>query len=163
MNRVFPHAGEFRTTPAPSSPGSFGAVRKHDVHTGVDLYCPDGTPVVAAERGTVIAVVPFTGPGTDPPSPWWNPTRAILVEGVDHVLCYGEVLSHVEVGDVVQPGQAIGSVLRVLKEDKGRPTSMLHFEMYERGTTEPVWWHPGEEKPPHLLDPTHFILRLLRC
>lgn len=162
MNRNFPHAGEFRTIPAPTSQGSFGATRLHDVHTGIDLYCEEGTPVLAAERGIVVAVVPFTGPGTDPPSPWWNATEAILVEGEEHVLCYGEVHSVVRVGDVVEPGQVIGSVLQVLKKDKGRPMSMLHFEMYERGTTDPVWWRPGEEKPPHLLDPTDFLIGLLR-
>lgn len=162
MTLASPHTGAVQHLPISGSPGSFGAVRKYDVHTGVDLYCDAGTTVLAVEAGTVVAVVAFTGPHSDPPSPWWNPTRAILVEGSDHVLCYGEVLSHVEVGDVVQPGQVIGSVLQVLKEDKGRPMSMLHFEMYERGTTEPVWWRPGEVKPPHLLDPTDFLIGILR-
>lgn len=162
MTRPFPHAGEVRAIPAPNSPGSFGAVRKHDVHTGIDLYCAARTRVLAVEAGTVVAILDFTGPDSDPPSPWWNPTMAVLIEGQDHVLCYGEVLPrNISVGDQVEPGQVIGTVLQVLKEYKGRPVSMLHFEMYERGTRDPVWWQKGEPKPAPLLDPTKFILDLL--
>lgn len=130
--------------PNPGSPGAFGSVRKHDRHTGIDLYCEEGTEVLALEAGTVVAVVEFTGPDTDPPSPWWNATRAILVEGNENVLCYGEVNPHVAVGDQVTTGQVLGRVLRVLKENKGLPMSMLHFEMYALGTRSPVWWPLGE-------------------
>ena len=147
--------------PDPSSQGAFGAARTHDIHTGVDLYCPKGSEVYAVERGTVVAVVPFTGPATEPPSPWWHPTWAILVEGSEHVLCYGEVEPLVLAGEPVEPGQLIGRVLQVLKKDKGKPMTMLHFEMYTRGTNDPVWWRLGQPKPDCLLDPTPLLSRML--
>ena len=33
----------------PDEPGLFGAVRKFDIHTGIDLYCEISTDVVAVE------------------------------------------------------------------------------------------------------------------
>jgi murein DD-endopeptidase MepM/ murein hydrolase activator NlpD len=153
--------GASQSLPAAGSGGEFGAIRKHDIHTGVDLYCPEGTEVVAVEAGVVVAVVPFTGPATDPPSPWWNATDAVLIENRDEVLCYGEIQSVVAVGDKVEAGQIIGKVGQVLKNDKGRPMSMLHFEMYEPGTREPVWWQHGEPTPTNLIDPTPLLHSLL--
>ena len=37
-------------------PGAFGAIRKFDVHTGVDLYCKKRTPICAVEDGEVVPV-----------------------------------------------------------------------------------------------------------
>lgn len=158
---AWPVAGEIRQIPAPGAPGSFGARRKFDVHTGVDLYCAQGAAVFAVERGTVVAIEVFTGPNTVPPSPWWNETHAILVESRERVLCYGEVSPLVQIGDTVEPGQHIANVVRVLKTDKGRPMDMLHFEMYKHGTRATVWWKLDEQKPENLLDPTPLILGLL--
>lgn len=159
----FPHNGEVRTIPSPNSPGAFGAVRKHDVHTGIDLYCDAGTSVLAIERGTVVGVVDFTGPDTVPPTPWWNPTKAILIKGASGVICYGEVFPNVLVGTEVKPGRVIGCVIPVLKKDKGRHMTMLHLELYERGTVEPVVWNLNKDIPEGLLDPTKLVLNLLDC
>lgn len=145
--------------PAPGTQGAFGAVRKHDIHTGVDLHCPEGTGVVSVEAGTVVAVVPFTGPEAE--SPWWHSTKAVLVEGPRQVLCYGEIEPVVQVGETVKPDQLIGRVVRVLKQDKGLPTAMLHFEAYNLGTRDPVWWRHGEPKPDNLQDPTPLLTSLL--
>ncbi len=76
--------------PREGEPGAFGAVRRHDVHTGVDLHCGAGQSVLAVERGVVVAVEEFTGPAAG--SPWWLPTRAVLVEGASGVVLYGEVV-----------------------------------------------------------------------
>lgn len=135
-------------------PGSFGAARKYDVHTGVDLHCRPGQIVVAVEDGVVSNVVWFTGQNAD--SPWWNDTRAVLVQGESGVVCYGEVAENVEVGQRVKAGDEIGKVVQVLKKDKGRPTAMLHLELYTE-CKEPVWWRHGEEKPANLLDPTEYL------
>jgi hypothetical protein len=80
----------------PDTPGRFGAVRKHDVHTGVDLYCAVSTKVVAVEAGEVVVIEPFTGP--DAASPWWLSTEAVLVEGASGVVVYGEVHPEVRQG-----------------------------------------------------------------
>jgi len=34
--------------------GAFGARRKFNVHSGIDLYAPVGEPVYAVEDGTVV-------------------------------------------------------------------------------------------------------------
>lgn len=138
--------------------GGFGVNRKHDIHTGVDLYAPEGSRVVAVEGGTVVAVEEFTGFAE---SPWWNDTWAVLVEGASGVLCYGEIETNLSEGDELQPGQLIGHILTVLKKNKRMPRSMLHFEQYAPGTTETVWWKLGEMKPENLKDPSELLFRLI--
>jgi hypothetical protein len=130
---------------------SFGQVRKHDIHTGVDLYADEGQHVSAVEPGRVVAVLPFTGP---PESPWWLPTQCVMVEGASGVVCYGEVLPRVKEGDHVVAMQVIATVLPVLREAKTNPPAMLHLELYAPGIREPMWWKKGELQPKGLLDPT---------
>ena len=48
--------------PGPGHPGSFGAIRKHDRHTGVDLYCE-----VGAEVGVVDLFDPAEGAAVEVP------------------------------------------------------------------------------------------------
>lgn len=139
----------------PPLSGRFGAIREHDIHTGVDLFAPEGTIVHAIEPGMVVAVVPFTGIAAE--SPWWLDTQAVMVEGASGVILYGEVTPFREVGDFVFGGTTIGTVKRVLKKDKGKPVSMLHLECYVPGTTEPVWWKLNEPQPKELLDPTFLV------
>lgn len=142
-------------------PGAFGFKRKNHTHEGVDLYCPEGTPVAAVEDGIVVAVINFTGPSATPPSPWWNDTWALLVEGDTGVVVYGEItLAHgYWPGDPIGAGDIIGHVKQVLTVDKGRPMSMLHLELHKPGTTDAYEWL--DERPPSLLDPTgHLLLPL---
>lgn len=141
-----------------SGQGAFGAIRKYDIHTGIDFYCPVGSEVMAIENGVVVAVVDFTGQSAG--SPWWNETKAVLVESKSGVICYAEIEPTVKISDVVRPGSIVGTVLQVLKHSKGRPTSMLHLELYKHGTKNPVWWH-GEPKPEELLDPNILFRREL--
>lgn len=148
-----------RTVHLNNHPGSFGAIRKYDIHTGVDLYCYEGTPVVAIEDGIVISIEDFTGPKAD--SPWWNPTQAVLVKGSSGVVCYGEVSTSLSIGDALKAGSLIGDVIPVLKKDKGTPQSMLHFELYTNDFKETVWWYHGEPQPETLLDPTNLLLSLV--
>jgi murein DD-endopeptidase MepM/ murein hydrolase activator NlpD len=133
--------------------GAFGAVRKYDVHTGVDLYCSQGDIAFAVEPGVVIAVEIFTGPNAD--SPWWNETYAVLVRGKYTVL-YGELeyAPFARVGDGVLAGEPIGRVGTVLKKDKGLPMTMLHLEMYRNGAAHSVWWRKGQPRPRGLMNPT---------
>ena len=145
--------------PQPGDPGAFGSVRKHDIHTGVDIYCDPDARVFAIERGVVVAVEKFTGAHAD--SPWWNDTWAILIRGVDdRVVCYGELKPRawIQKGYHVFHGETIGEIIPVLKKDKGvTPTTMLHFELYKPGTTKSVWWHHGDAQPESLLDPTELL------
>ena len=145
----------------PDALGRFGAVRRHDVHTGVDLYTYPGMPVLAVEDGVVVAIEKFTGPAAG--SPWWNETEAVLVEGASGVVCYGEIVTPagLKIGDSVRREDCVGGVRTVLKEDKGRPMTMLHLELYDHGTRETVWWRLDEPKPPNLLDPTEHLVAAL--
>lgn len=139
----------------PPAEGQFGAVRKHDTHTGVDLYAEVGTKVCAMEAGTVVASVPFTGIAAE--SPWWLDTSCVMIEGASGVILYGEIETQLKVGDFVFEGDLVGTILRVIKKDKGKPLAMLHLVLYTAGTKEPVWWRLGESKPENLFDPTSLI------
>ena len=144
--------------PLPPHPGGFGVARKHHIHEGVDLYVPEGTPVTTVEDGIVCAILPFTGLIAD--SPWWNDTWAVMVEGVSGVVLYGEInpaLDRLGLGDSVKAGEQIGTVVTVLKQDKGRPMSMLHLELYTNGTRSPVEWALDTPRPSNLIDPTGFL------
>ena len=147
----------------PDEPGRFAAVRRHDVHTGVDLYTYSGMPVLAVEDGVVVAVEKFTGP--EAASPWWNDTEALLVEGASGVVCYGEIAvrGEIAVGARVQREDCLGCVKTVLRKDKGRPRTMLHLELYESWVRETVWWHLGDPRPAGLLDPTRFLEQALEA
>ena len=145
--------------PLPAHVGAFGVTRKFHVHEGVDLYCPTGDPVYAMERGIVRGILPFTGPQVG--MPWWHDTFAVFVEGRCGVLNYGEIRPSKKlwVGKTVEAGELMGEVMQVLTQDKGRPMSMLHLELYIHGSKD--WcgsWKPGGEKPASLRDPTALLL-----
>lgn len=147
-----------RKLPVAGEAGAFGAIRTHDIHSGVDLYCELGDPVFAMEGGIVVAVEAFTGPHAD--SPWWNDTWAVLIEGASGVFCYGELVPSwwIVPGVNVVHGELIGNITPVLKKDKGvNPPNMLHLELYKPGTKKSVWWRHGEEQPEELLDPTEIL------
>lgn len=148
----------------PDHPGTFASVRRHDVHTGVDLYCEMGQEVVAVEDGEVIKIEKFTGPNADSPSPWWNDTEAILIRGASGTVVYGEVASRVQVGDSVKAGQVVAVVESpVLRSFKGRPMVMLHLELMSHEATGTVWWKTDENgeplpQPLTLQDPTSHLV-----
>ncbi len=144
--------------------GAFGVRRRHDIHSGVDLYANVGTPVYPVEDGIVVAIDPFTGKDAD--CDWWEDTWAVYVEGKSGIVCYGEILpnSFLKIGDKVTvsekaPHNVIGTVLRVLRTDKGRPTSMLHIELHNKGFIHGTHWIKGKEKSENLLDPTQYLIK----
>lgn len=135
-------------------PGAFGVVRKHDIHTGIDLYCEDQAEVFAVEDGVVVGMGLFTG--SEAQSPWWNDTYFCAIKGKSGIVVYGEIKCILEVGQKVKAGQLIGQVIQVLKTNKGKPMNMLHLELYEI-FTEPLWWKLNEDCPVGLLDPTSLL------
>lgn len=146
-------------TQLPDELGSFGAVRKNHTHEGIDLYGEQAEDVFAVEDGTVVGIEWFTGEHTNPPSPWWHNTQGVLVEGDSGVVVYGEILisENIEIGSKIKRGQKVGELETVLKKDKGRPMTMLHFELYEKGTRKTGEWDHGNERPKGLLDPTELL------
>lgn len=142
-------------------PGGFAFVRKQSVHTGVDLYCSHGEKVVAVEDGMVVAIEYFTGP--EAASPWYNTTMAVMVEGVSGVVLYGEIKPNTNIllGKTLKTNDSIGEVVPVLKKDKGNGTSMLHIELYRKGTRKSVWWEHGHRQPARLRNPTDYLLQII--
>jgi len=140
--------------PSGDHPGAFGVKRRHDIHTGIDLYCNDGDEVYAISSGIVVDIQEFTGFGE---TPWWNDTYCIIVKQYKdgNYVVYGELTASVQVDDIVEQGTILGNVKQVLKKDKGvTSTSMLHLEYYDKSfDLNPVVWKLDEEKPECLLDP----------
>lgn len=136
------------------SANRFGAYRKHDVHTGTDLFCDPGTPVYAIEKGVITNISWFTGSPVN--MPWWNNTKALSIEGKTGVFNYGEIepLSTLKVGDKVKEGELLGHVVTVLKVDKGLPMTMLHLELYAKGYRgDWAVWPLNHVAPYKLLNP----------
>lgn len=136
-----------------TGPGSFGAIRKHDIHTGIDFYCNENDPVFAIEDGKVVSIQQFTGENVG--CGWWNDTYCVIIRGNDgKYILYGEIKNTVLVGDVIKKGMVIGHIMTVLKKDKGLPMNMLHLEYYDDvWNLEPVVWELDQLKPLSLLNP----------
>lgn len=142
----------------PHAQGQFGAVRKYDVHTGIDLYCNPKSHCFAIEEGTIIAKGIFTGPVVD--TPWWNETNYVVVKGKSGDILYGEIDTNLSPNTLVKEGQYLGEVLTVLREKKEKPMTMLHIELYE-DFKSPLVWNLNEPQPAGLVDPTFLLARCL--
>mgnify|MGYP000638560962 CR=1 FL=1 len=150
----------------PTNPQNlFGAVRKHDIHTGIDLFCPENEIVHAISDCIVSKIGYFTGTKSIPETPWWNDTEYVICktiwENKTLYFLYGELLSSVSVGDILMAGSPLGSIKRVIKNDKGLPTTMLHFEIYKSLPENPVFWYHNEEQPDILINPETIINKAL--
>ena len=145
--------------PKLNSVGDFASPRSFYYHTGIDLYCSSDQEVIAMESGKVVKIDHFTGAEADPPSPWWNDTWSILIEGSSGVIGYCELIpdSSIQVGMNVKAGQLLGRITPVLKKDKGNGTSMLHLEWYVSGTTEHVTWALDTPQPTQLRNPRELL------
>ncbi len=142
--------------------GAFGTMRRFDRHRGVDLYAPVGSPVYAVQNGIIKDIRPWTGVTAN--CDWWNDTDAISIEGTDGLVVYGEILvnSKLKIGDEVKSGDLLGTVLQVLKKDKGRPTSMLHLELRNPGFYKNIDKSWSQDLPEGLLNPTPFLIRAMK-
>lgn len=143
---------------APFQPcGLFGAIRRFDIHTGVDFYCEHGEPVTALQGGIVTDVFTFTGDSVG--TPWWNETSAVVVECGAITYVYGEIDSCVNIGDNINIGDVLGFASTVLKKDKGvTPPCMLHMEVWNTNKyIKNFTWGLLETKPEGLLDPLTVI------
>jgi len=94
-------------------------------HTGVDIAIASGTPIVAAESGTVIRASWYGGYG-----------NCVEIKHEDgSMTLYGHMSEiNVQKGDSVLRGQQIGRV-----GSTGRSTGAhVHFEYYEPGSSSPI-------------------------
>lgn len=117
--------------------------------------------------GTIVAINAFTGPKAG--FPWWNDTDAVLVQDRLGFFVYGEIRTNLNVGDIVEAGQQIGSMIPVLLAGKERPdiaghsTTMLHLERYNntyRPNDAMDWsaWDELRNRPHYLEDPTSYVV-----
>lgn len=96
-----------------------GPAEAEDFHRGVDLACAEGTPVLAAMDGVVLAAGRSASYG--------NYIRLCHPDGVETLYAHLQYL-FVRSGEVVQAGQVIGAAGQT-----GRATGPhLHFELLER-------------------------------
>lgn len=152
--------------PKYNEPGSFGFIRKHDIHTGVDIYCnASETKVLAVEDGEVIDKGIFTGASVN--SDWWNQTYYCVIKGQSGYVLYGEINeSRFNKGDKVKKGDYIADVIAVLPEEKIRKdirnhsNFMLHLELYKE-YDKPIIWNLKEKRNKNLLDPTPYLKNAL--
>lgn len=162
MTWKFPLRNWVGTIPSGQHPGAFAVVRKFHTHEGIDLYCDEGTSVFPVEAGVVSDIKVFTGPEVG--SPHWLTTFAVFVSGPSGVVVYGEIIptKDLVVGAAVFTSDEIGKVTRVLRNDKGKPTTMLHLELRERGHSELFDWLHGSGRPGWLMDPTSSLYGAVR-
>lgn len=135
--------------------GSFGAPRPSKSnhtrqHEGIDLYAPEGTPVIATEDGVVTGDQGWSGSGT----------RAVWVESpaTGVAILYGAVApgSYPPKGTTVKRGQQIGTVGKY----PGGST-MLHFETWTETNIPRQAWSRGAAQPSKLVDPTAYLKRAM--
>lgn len=121
-------------------------------HVGVDLTAAEGDTVVAMEDGRIVAFYPFL---TRAPEVGGEVTWAILIAHKGYVALYGEVRANslsarrLKIGDTVLAGQPIGVV---------SGTAQLHTELYVAGIDRNEKWPIGAPPPPHMRNPTQFLL-----
>lgn len=152
--------------PEYNEPGAFGAVRKFDIHEGVDIYCVKHAKVYAMEDGEVVASYHYTGNVAK--CDWWNDTWCIKIKGKSGVITYGELempeynRKLPSVGTFVKAGDFIGVVGQVLKNGKKRDdirnhnVCMLHVELRTENC-HLDGWKLGEDRDKRLLDPTSYL------
>lgn len=158
-------------------PGLFGAVRKHDVHTGVDVYVyphegprfDDHDVVVPVEDGVVMHIGQFTGKRVG--SPWWLDSEFVAVRGRSGIVVYGEILVelNLRVGMFVEQDTRLGIVTSILRKDPvvsvyPHSQRMLHLELL-RGDAAcecAPEWPVGGARPKELLDPSVYMFDMWR-
>jgi murein DD-endopeptidase MepM/ murein hydrolase activator NlpD len=147
--------------------GKDGSFKKNDYydklkiwHTGIDLFCPNGSKVIATEDCTVVRIWKFTGP---PDAAQYRTTWAVNVRlGDGRIVVYGEVRRPKwKVDKRILTGQTVGYVAQVehgRKQPEKGYRNMLHFELYRKGTRKTIdWWPKSEKKPKNLLNPTGYL------
>jgi murein DD-endopeptidase MepM/ murein hydrolase activator NlpD len=175
MEKTWPVPASYsKKVPKSGTQGAFWEYRKDRHHCGVDIYAPEGSPVLSVANGRVVETGEFSSPEI---LPYWNQTYYVLIRNQDGVFCkYAELAGvQVVVGESVKAGQILGRVGQVLNCQKvganspqyiqelinGQQASMLHFELYAAIRMDCPNYLGGNwfknRKPNGLLDPTGYL------
>jgi murein DD-endopeptidase MepM/ murein hydrolase activator NlpD len=127
--------------PTSGTPSSNPGPRNHPIfnrpscHTGWDLAAPTGTPIVAADNGSVATITNGGAYG-----------KAVMIAHGDGLVTFYAHMNSISVsiGQVVDKGQTIGTV-----GSTGWSTGPhLHFEVHINGTPyDPRGWFGGSRSP----------------
>lgn len=156
QNQLFDLAHQFEKYPQ----SNFGYVRKHDIHTGIDIYTLEHSEIYPFIEGKVVSIEQFTGEEVG--CSWWNKTYCVVVETTLGLMLYGEIIpdASLKINQNATSETLLGKVTPVLKKDKGiNPTNMLHFEIYSSAPVGVVW-NLDESKPSNLLNPLESLFFL---
>jgi len=151
MKRFWPVPNSYTKRVPRSGLRAFGAKRENSLrHSGVDIYAPNGSAVVAIEDGVVVKTGQFTGA---PESPQWLKTYFMMIQSANgKLIVYGETRKpKLRPRKRVQAGQIVGHIARVRGIDvTGKGSNMLHLEVYKHGQRLPTDWRG--KKPSRLLN-----------
>lgn len=112
-------------------------------HAGLDFVAPHGTKVYAITSGTVQRIAVF-----------YQSTWAVEVVNDDgSILRYCEIATDLKVGDYVEQGDIIGTIMRA---DGG--TEMLHMEVY-LGDEEGMLTQSGNRTYKYVDDSKYYVRR----
>ena len=112
-------------------------------HAGLDFVAPHGTKVYAITSGTVQRVAVF----------YQNTWAVEVVNDDGSILRYCEIATELKVGDYVQQGDIIGTIMRA---DGG--TEMLHMEVYY-GDGEGMLTQSGNRTYKYVDDSKNYVRR----
>jgi murein DD-endopeptidase MepM/ murein hydrolase activator NlpD len=94
-------------------------------HNGIDIGVDGGSPVLAAESGTVESIYPFGDVG-----------QQVTIRHADgSANLYGHITPSVSEGQDVSRGDQIGAV-KYWENDDGTDNTHLHFERFDKGTSK---------------------------
>lgn len=134
-------------------------------HSGIDIFCPVGSKVVAAEDCNVIRIWKFTGA---PDTPEYRTTWAVTVRNhTGNVIVYGELRKpRLKLGQSLKAGQTVGFLAQVIfarNQPIAKRRCTLHIELYKRGTKKTIdWWLRTQKRPRSLLNPTSYLKSCLK-
>eukprot|EP01118_Nematostelium_gracile_P005656 TRINITY_DN1799_c0_g1_i1.p1 TRINITY_DN1799_c0_g1~~TRINITY_DN1799_c0_g1_i1.p1 ORF type:complete len:520 (-),score=138.60 TRINITY_DN1799_c0_g1_i1:60-1391(-) len=148
-------AGTARQSPTSPVASNFGCSTRRFLasreggaryHSGVDIYAPRGTRVVATEAGTIVNRYHF----------YDIVCCVILRTDSGLTINYGEIDCNylVKVGQRVSAGQVVGTV-----GDMNCCPAMVHFEIYTSAVTSNQQSRPGKISPA-LYNPSDYLLAL---
>lgn len=163
-----------KKVPIKGAKGSFWEDRDDRRHCGIDIYAPKGSKVLSIDNGKVIHIDIFTSPNI---LPYWNLTKYVIIQNNNDLFFkYAELEDiTVEIGQIINAGDIIGTVGSVLKLNKithkspkyiqeikkNKTPSMLHFEIYSSNPAKSNqylggnWF--GNKKPKHILNPNNHL------